>query len=286
MTPLLYLERTPAPPLRRFVRCIWLLETPPGSPPPPADRVLPDGCVEVVFHYRSAFERRAAGDTTATTQHRHAVVGQIETALDLRATGDVGIVGVRFEPAGARPILGVALRELTGRSVALEDLWGRGAACLIDAVHAEPAPADGRAGVEDVAAARLVAVERALAGFARRAGAPRSVAEEATHAILAADGARSVAALAADLAVAGRTLERRFVEEVGISPKTLARIVRFQSALRRMRDAQSASLAAVAAACGYADQSHFSREFAEFAGESPAAWRRGQHDLAAAFVAP
>jgi len=56
---------------------------------------------------------------------------------------------------------------------------------------------------------------------------------------------------------------------VGISPKTMARIFRFQTALAQLTSDPKCTLAEVAARCGYYDQPHFVREFKRFAGTAP-----------------
>jgi AraC-like DNA-binding protein len=66
-------------------------------------------------------------------------------------------------------------------------------------------------------------------------------------------------------------LARRFADEVGLAPKAVSRIVRFNRAIAAARNA-GASWAGIAADCGYADQAHMVREFGQFAGRSPAAW--------------
>lgn len=68
-----------------------------------------------------------------------------------------------------------------------------------------------------------------------------------------------------------RRLIAAFREEVGVTPKTFARIVRFETAQRELRAGRSPAAAAHAA--GYADQSHLHRDFCAFAGRSPGVWR-------------
>jgi len=72
--------------------------------------------------------------------------------------------------------------------------------------------------------------------------------------------------------VTPRHLERQFKQAVGISPKRLARITRFQRALRMFEQLDSPQRGThTAATCGYADQAHFIHDFSEFAGCAPGA---------------
>ena len=82
------------------------------------------------------------------------------------------------------------------------------------------------------------------------------------------DGAR-LDAVASAVGADRRRLVPAFREEVGLAPKQYQRILRFQRSLRAMRAPTPASLAAIAASCGYADQAHMSRDFKEFSGLTP-----------------
>lgn len=68
-----------------------------------------------------------------------------------------------------------------------------------------------------------------------------------------------------------RQLERKFEQLVGLSPKQLARIIRFQSVFRSAGCTPAPAWAEVALDCGYYDQAHFIREFKQLSGQSPAA---------------
>ena len=77
-------------------------------------------------------------------------------------------------------------------------------------------------------------------------------------------------------------LERRFLADVGVTPKASARTLRLQAALRRIAEGQS--LADVAVACGYYDQPHMTRDFRRLAETSPAAWQQYGGALTPLFV--
>jgi len=89
--------------------------------------------------------------------------------------------------------------------------------------------------------------------------------------IVGSGGRRRIGRVAADVGWSRRHLTARLRTETGYGAKELARLARFQRA-RRAIVAQTDSLADVAATCGYADQSHFTAEWREFAGCSPGQW--------------
>jgi AraC-like DNA-binding protein len=69
--------------------------------------------------------------------------------------------------------------------------------------------------------------------------------------------------------MSGRNLEQR----VGLAPKTLARVVRFQRALW-VPERPGVQWAETAAACGYYHQAHLARDFREFTGRMPSEHRQ------------
>ena len=86
--------------------------------------------------------------------------------------------------------------------------------------------------------------------------------------------------------VSDRQLQRAFHDEVGVSPKQLLRVLRFQQVLRRVRgQSDNVRWTDIAAACGFYDQAHFVHDFRSFTGESPSAWAIDEASLTAIFSA-
>jgi AraC-like DNA-binding protein len=71
-----------------------------------------------------------------------------------------------------------------------------------------------------------------------------------------------------------RSLERKFKDSVGISPKLFSRIIRFQETLNQMRNNRYDNLSDIAYENDYADQAHFIRVFKEFTGFSPLEFKK------------
>jgi AraC-like DNA-binding protein len=134
------------------------------------------------------------------------------------------------------------------------------------------------------AEAAVAAVQRCLEGFVDRTRLDPRV-HHAVDAIHAARGEVSIERLAHDVSTTRRHLERLFAAAVGLSPKRLARIARFQHALQWLERIESAPRGAeTAATCGYADQAHFIRDFRYLAGCAPGAHLRNRAEMTAFFV--
>jgi AraC-like DNA-binding protein len=168
-------------------------------------------------------------------------------------------VTARLHLGASRAVLGVAASAISGRVVALEDLWGDAATRrLLDQLMGAPDTGDAARVLERAIAQRLATAEVRL---------PRT--ELAVHA--AARLTRSnVNAVALDLGVSERHLRRIFHETVGVSPKAFAKLTRFHRALRAARAGQ-ASWASIAGAAGYYDQAHLIAEFRAIVGVTPRA---------------
>jgi transcriptional regulator GlxA family with amidase domain len=104
--------------------------------------------------------------------------------------------------------------------------------------------------------------------------------------ILRSRGQLRVEQLAEKVGWSRRQIEREFRSGVGVSPKVLARIIRFQNLLRLVGESELREWADVALAVGYADQPHMVREFREFSGQSPTAATAEFGDLSRHFVNP
>ncbi len=263
----------PAAALRPWVEGYWAIE---GAAGGPSECVLPDGCCEIVFDLGDPF-RRVRADGSTETQPRALVAGQIDGALELVATGRIELFGIRFAPHGAYPFLRLPIDSLLNSTPALGDAAPRLERALLAAL--ESAPDDVGARVRALDAALL----RALDG---RAGVGDARVAEGVRRIARSRGTLKIDALARHVGLGARQLERLFLREVGLGPKRLARIQRFQALVKAAATEEVASWAALAAELGFSDQAHLVREFRAFAGVSPGHWSEGLHTLARFFSRP
>lgn len=264
-----YEELAPPAELRELVHRIWLLR---GTVTPgraPFQRVMPDGRAELIFNLGDAFECRD-GDG-ARAQPLALLVGPNRRAMEIRPTGSVDLVGVRFRPEALSAWLRVGGGELLDRSCALGEL---------------PAPLD-RTLAEQLAEARgsgprLALLRRHLARSSSRVAFDRRIGAAVDMAL--ADGRARPAAIADAVGMSYRQLGRLFLERLGFGPKALVRLGRFQRALRALEGPAPRAVASVAVRAGYSDQAHLSRDFRLFAGVAPARYLREARELTRNFI--
>lgn len=239
-----YRELPPPPELAAQVARLWVRVMGDDEPEPRA-RIVPDGCIDIVWSGEAA--PWVAGPATRPV------------IRDL-APGAIS-VGVRFRPGMAPSVLGVPARELLDGDVPLREIWGVERWC-------------GAARVRDVegVAAKLAAAQATLRGGPAAAETADQLVRAAAAWLARTPGART-GDLSRLTGLSERQLLRRFEAAVGYGPKTLQRVLRFQRWLR-LADcppARATGLSGLAAAAGYADQAHLTREVSRLAGVPPLA---------------
>jgi AraC-like DNA-binding protein len=193
-----------------------------------------------------------------------ALVGGLHTrAAHLKELGSGRGIGMDLTPAGCRSLLGMPVSEIGGLVLPLDELLGPPGRDLLDRLHEAASWSASFAILDDVllgSRGRLRPVDSAMRQAWTR---------------LTGDRVR-VNDVAAEVGYSPRHLTERFSREYGLPPKTVARLSRFDRSRSLLQVSDSPTLAAVATACGYADQAHLAREWREFAGASPTGWRANE----------
>ena len=166
---------------------------------------------------------------------------------------------VFFRPLGLQAVLGATAAELACGAVALSDLCPRDAPELMERLSSTRDWQARFAILDEVLTRRLTPAK----------GSP--LIAHVWRQLAASHGHRSVESLAQDTGWSRQHMADRFRAELGITPKTAARIFRFERACGLISNLRQ-PLAEVAAACGYADQAHMTRDWNAFTGTSPKAW--------------
>jgi AraC-like DNA-binding protein len=167
-------------------------------------------------------------------------------------------VAIELTPLGSRALLGMPAAEIWDLSLELSDVAGSIGVELWERLQ-----------IDRSWDQRFLTCDEVL-GRMTGSGEVAADLRRSWHLLVASAGRLSVAELAAETGWTRQHLGRRFRQEFGLPPKLAARVLRFDRARRMLQSVPSyISISQVAAACGYFDQSHLCREFAELAGCSP-----------------
>jgi AraC-like DNA-binding protein len=257
----------PAPPLRLFIA--WYSGYRQAGLPPGRHRGLPSPYLTVIFTLDDPLVIAGHPDPRQPPGSYRTLIGGLHTSPALVThEGRQSGIQLQFSPLGARALLGMPAGELASIDVEGPAVLGAFADQIVERLRAEPDWAG-----------RFAVLDRMLSARLGGSAVTPRVSSEVGHVwrrLLAAGGLSNVAALAAETGWSDRHLRSRFREETGLTPKTAARVIRFDRARRRLQaqvtSGEQPSLASLAAACGYYDQAHLAREFRELAGCPPSAW--------------
>jgi AraC-like DNA-binding protein len=237
------------------------------------EKLIPEGVVQIIVDLTERPKRLYAGETTpvGVDFSKSWISGIQQRWIVIEAQRGASMMVIQFRAGGARALTGHDASVLANAVHPLSDVMNGTATSLRDRIL----EADG-------IAARFAAAESWLL---ERVGEARAVhpAVQTLATALGRPGKR-VRDLADDVGLSDRQLRSIFVEAVGVSPKSFARIARFQTLLRALartgRDDPALEGEALpppdwsmlAAETGYSDQSHLSHEFMAFAGMTPGAY--------------
>jgi AraC-like DNA-binding protein len=230
-----YQELTPPAALAPFVVCLWIQTIGDGDTPY-EQPVMPDASIDLV-----------------ALEHRVLLAGPATGPETIRLAPGAVTIGVRFRPGAAPRLIGAHADELRDQLLSIDEVWGRTGGTLTERFAGTTAPATRLALLTD----SVAEIDWVATAIATRLD--RHPSTPLHH-------------LADDAGLSERQLRRRVETAVGYSPRTLARILRFQRFLRAARTSEGRpDLAGLASLAGYADQAHLTRETRRLGGLPPAA---------------
>lgn len=216
--------------------------------------------VTLVISFAEPFRIGLRDEPTAADTHSSFASGLFAGPVIIETSGASSCLQIDFTATGARRFFRLPMSELAGRLVGLEDLLGVAGSALREQLGNAP-DWQSRASI-----AQAFVISRT-----RLSPPPSAEIGWAFSEIARQRGRGTVESLAAGLGWSRKHLSDRFAGEIGVGPKSVARIVRIRSAMRLARTGIS-GWADVAADGGFADQAHLVREFRELAGETPSSW--------------
>lgn len=232
-----------------------------------------DGQADMLFNFGCAYTRRyldASGRSDLLGMSN--LDGQRDYPVGIVQQGDINLISVRFRPGGLAAFLPMPSSELSNQAIDVHIVFQAESRALENRLY-------------DSTHDRAAQVKLLNDFFLRRLKvlSPYAFAMFLAREIDQSHGTIGIQALSDQVGYSIRTVDRLFRGSFGLSPKFYARIARFQRALKLLSN-QTTSLTDVTLTCGYYDQSHLTKEFSDFAGETPDQYRA--HLLAKAAAPP
>ena len=252
-----YVEYPIADVLKPFVKVIWSMDSDAALPAGSPMRILPDTCVELVFHYKDPYQTTFS-DTSVAVQPRSMVVAQMKRFIEIAPRGKTGIFAARFSAVGAYHFFSVPMKEIANRETGLTYVWRE----LADELEEKLLCAESNDERSEILQ-HYLRIQLSRNGYADR------VIEFCLAEITRSHGQATVDDLARKSGLSNRQLLRRFDKCVGLSPKEFARIRKFIHALDTINSRPNTSFTETAYRAGYYDQAHFIHDFRKLSGMTP-----------------
>ena len=253
---MLYQTFKPSISLAPYVRFFWALEGEVAPGDEFVHRSMADGCVEIVFHYRTLFDEVDA-DGNRVFSPISSIQAQSTAFRRFSTKESFGIFGAYLYPYAIPRLFSYPASDFTNISPDLESVFGSNGKLIEEQMVSA---CDNEA--------RVKIVSQFLEGKLNAARRDLPTIHHAIHSVLDAAGDVRISELAREHALSTRQFERRFKEFAGLNPKLYSRVVRFQAATQH-KFAGVRDLTEIAYACGYYDHSHFINDFRQFSGYTP-----------------
>lgn len=256
----MYQLRYPAPELSRYIENYWFVGADEVECLDLKVDVFVDGRADLIFNFGDPYVREVIGSEPATIS-RSNLDAQRLVPIRITQRGRLRTTGVRFHLGGVGPFAREPLHRFTGQTPAPFAVFGPEASELETSLGSAP-DADAQKLLLDEFFNRQLVSSSALLAF-----------ESALQRAIKDRGAAELEALAGAAGASRRHVERLFARFLGIPPRALTRVLRFQTALRALMHDPGCTLTSVAADAGYFDQAHFIRDFREMTGGVPRGYR-------------
>ena len=247
----------PHPNLESLINFYWTLEVP-AEENSQKQRIIPDGCIEMAFILGDDIKRYISEDGFIL-QPRAMVLGQTIKPFYIQPTGYVNTFAVSFYPYGFANFIAEPIKNLVNKETSIDLLFGEVSAKELERKIIKAT------GTNE----RIKIIEKFLFDKLNDKTIIDNIVKTTIDTLLSTKGSAQINKILKHDLSKRRQLERKFLEQIGISPKQLGKVIRLQSAIKVLLNKEAENLTDIAYKSEYYDQSHFIKDFKEFTGISP-----------------
>jgi len=261
--------------LSPYVALIWVFESSFGVPLADSRIIVPDGRAKIIVPYGNSLCATVNTRLLNAKEHHIFLVGIQSNPTTIASTAtDTGTIGVELTPKGLYHLFKLSMHEITNRIVSFEELFGPPGAGLQNRVGDAEDPQE-----------KITLLQTALMHLLQKNEKEYALLDHTLDMLAQTHGMMRVQELAAHIGYTKRYLDMLFKEHVGVSPKSLASILRFQELYQVWMQHKSPTLFRNYWPAYYYDQSHFIKEFKRFTGFTPQQYAGIVNEFGRAFSA-
>jgi AraC-like DNA-binding protein len=250
---------TPRAELLPYIESFWVLESLTGLPATADSIAAPNGCSKLIIPYENAIVSVANGRMQISHPRQMYFVGNRDSATQIQSSAQkTSFIAIEFRPHGAFQVFGVPMSETSNQ------LWESD--CVFGQWSREMQETLNNLGRADQ---KVAYIQDRLTRALRRNRRDASIVDYCVTALRCADGRTPIRELEQQTGYSRRYLDRLFQQHVGLSPKVLEKIFRFQRFYRNWAKGLSYDRLKAELYDHYYDQAHFTREFRRMTGHSP-----------------
>ena len=243
--------------LDALIKCYWTLQIP-AEFNSEKQRVIPDGCMELIFILGDDVKRYIS-ENDFIIQPRAIIVGQITEPFIIQPVGYVHCFAVRFYPYSVSNFIKIPLKKLENKETPIADIFGQSTADELERKIIYAADTQ----------QRMEIMESFLLNKLQEEATIDQIVQSTVETLLATSGSSPIKTLLHGDLSKRRQLERKFLKQIGMSPKQLGKVIRLQTALKLLLNRKTETFTKIAYESEYYDQNHFIKDFKEFTGITP-----------------
>ncbi|MEM7798597.1 MAG: helix-turn-helix domain-containing protein [Chloroflexota bacterium] len=246
--------------LDALVKYYWTLEVP-AEYESKKQQIIPDGCIELAFILEDDIKRYIS-ENEFILQPRSMVIGQRSETFYIEPVGRVHSFAVSFYPYGFANFISSPIKALANKETPIASLFGDDAANALEKKILQASDTQ----------KRIKVIEAFLFDRLNGKTTVDHIVKTTVDLLLSTNGSTPISQLINQDLSKRRQLERKFVKQIGLSPKQLGKVIRLQSALKLLLNDEAESLTHIAYESDYYDQAHFIKDFKRFTGMNPSAF--------------
>ena len=263
----------PHPLLKNYIEKMWLFESSGKMPAEDLKLVVPNGQIKLSVAFRNGIVASLNGKSFTSKEHNISLTGlaDIPVLLDVEKDISTGTIVVEFNPQGAYRFFQISLNDIRNQIYPLTDILGTFARQLEEQIS----------NVQSIQGKVNLLQQFLLKQFTLQA--EDSVFEYCVSKITTSKGEISIRELEKKTGYSSRWLNIKFKDKLGISPKNLSTIIRFNQYYNAVANNNEMDFMQNAFYDHYYDKSHFLKEFKRFTGLSHSGFEKNTNDFGKLF---